>query len=150
VSDPRADDRAIRDLVARYCHAIGEADDAAFADTWSPDGEWLVLGAHLRGRDAILAHYQKLVAGVRFVVQFAHDGIVELDGDRANGRWQIHELLQWKTGAGGRNIGRYRDRYVRCADGRWRFALREFSCVYLGPPDGSAGPPPSATWRNPP
>jgi uncharacterized protein (TIGR02246 family) len=142
VSDSRRDDeRAIRDLVARYCHAIAERDDAAWADTWAEDGEWAVLGATLRGRDAILAHYRKLVAPVRWVVQFSHDGIVEVDGDGAIGRWLIFELLQWGTGAGGHNLGRYRDRYVRCADGAWRFARRELHAIYLGPPDLSAAPP---------
>jgi uncharacterized protein (TIGR02246 family) len=141
VSDPLADDRAIRDLVARYCHAIGGRDDLAWADTWAEDAEWLVLGAHVRGRAAILEHYRKLVAPVRWVVQFAHDGIVEVSGDRARGRWQIHELLQWANGTAGRNVGRYRDDYVRCADGVWRFAQRDFHAVYLGPPDLSAEPP---------
>jgi uncharacterized protein (TIGR02246 family) len=150
MSDTRlADEREIRNLVARYCHAIGERDDAAWADTWAEDGEWRVLGACLRGRDAILAHYLKLVAGVRWVVQFAHDGIVRVEGDAASGRWQIHELLQWESGAGGRNIGRYRDRYVRCADGAWRFALREFHAVHLGPPDLSGGPPAHRARRDP-
>lgn len=139
----RDDEREIRDLVARYCHAIGERDDGAWADTWAEDGEWHVLGASLRGRDAVLAHYRKLVAGVRWVVQFAHDGIVEVEGDTARGRWQIHEFLQWSNGAGGVNIGRYQDRYARGADGAWRFARRDFHSVYLGPPDLSGRPPPA-------
>jgi uncharacterized protein (TIGR02246 family) len=135
------DERAIRTLVARYCHAIAERDDEAWAATWAQDGEWLVLGATLRGREAILAHYRKLVGGVRFVVQVAHDGIVEVEGDGAVGRWLILELLQWANGAGGQNVGRYRDRYLRGADGEWRFARREFHATYLGPPDLSGGPP---------
>lgn len=141
MSDPHRDERDIRRLVARYCHAIGEHDDRAWADTWAEDAEWRVLGQRLCGRDAILAHYQKLVAGVRWVVQFAHDGIVEVEGDSGSGRWQIHELLQWANGTGGQNVGRYRDRYVRGADGGWRFALRDFHVAYLGPPDLSGAPP---------
>jgi uncharacterized protein (TIGR02246 family) len=135
------DERAIRNLVARYCHAIGERDDEAWAATWAEDGEWRVLGAVVRGRQAVLEHYRKLVTNVAWVVQFAHDGLVEVDGDGAVGRWQIVEHLQWQGGQGGQNVGRYRDRYVRCSDGAWRFALREFQPVYLGPPDLS-GPPP--------
>jgi uncharacterized protein (TIGR02246 family) len=142
VSDGRREDeRAIRNLVARYCHAIAERDDDAWAATWAEDSEWVVLGATLRGRDAILAHYRKLVASVRWAVQFSHDGIVEVDGDTASGRWLIFELLQWGNGAGGHNVGRYRDRYVRGADGAWRFARRELHAIYLGPPDLSAAPP---------
>lgn len=139
--DARDDERAIRNLVARYCHAIAERDDAAWAATWAEDGEWLVLGAGLRGREQILAHYRKLVAGVRWVVQVAHDGIVELQGDdTALGRWLILEHLQWARGGGGTNVGRYRDAYLRGADGEWRFARRELRATYLGPPDLSAPP----------
>jgi len=134
------DERAIRNLVARYCHAIAERDDEAWAATWAEDGEWRVLGSTLRGRDAILAHYRKLVAGVRWVVQHATDGIVELHGDEASGRWLIVEFLQWNAGPGGQNVGRYQDRYVRGRDGEWRFARRELHATYLGPPDLSAPP----------
>jgi len=138
----REDERAIRRLVARYCHAIAERDDVAWAATWAEDGEWLVLGAAVRGREQILAHYQKLVASTRWVVQVAHDGIVDVEGDTARGRWLILEFLQWGNGTGGQNVARYRDSYARGADGEWRFARRELHATYLGPPDLSADPPP--------
>ena len=141
----RTDERSIRNLVAGYCHAIAERDDQAWAASWAEDGEWRVLGADVRGRDAILAHYRRLVAHVRWVVQVAHDGIVEVDGDTAVGRWLILEWLQWDDGRGGQNVGRYRDHYVRGADGKWRFARRHFHPIYLGPPDLSAPPPPQST-----
>jgi len=126
-------DRAIRDLVATYCHAIAERDDRAWADTWAEDGEWTVLGKTVRGRGAIFEHYKKLISGVRWVVQQATDGIVEIEGDAARGRWQIVEFLQAGDGAGGQNIARYRDDYVRCADGRWRFQRRALTATYFGP-----------------
>src|SRR5688572_4329322 len=129
------DDQEIRDLVSRYCHAIAERDDAAWADTWAEDGEWVVLGSTVRGRDAILAHYQKLVSGVSFVVQFAHNGLVEIQGDTAKGRWLIAEYLQGAQGRGGQNLARYRDDYARGADRRWRFARRELVPTYLGAAD---------------
>lgn len=135
-----SDDRAIRDLVARYCHAIAERDDDAWLATWAQDAEWRVLGRTLQGREAILDFYRKLVAPVAWVVQHAHDGIVEIDGDAASGRWQITEHLQWRDGGGGFNVGRYRDTYTRGDDGAWRFALRDLRIFYLGPPDLSAEP----------
>ena len=131
----RDDDRAIRDLVASYCHAIAERDDKAWADTWAEDAEWLVLGSTLRGRDAIFAHYKSLVSGVRWVVQQTTDGIVEVDGDVARGRWLVVEFLQGARGHGGQNVARYRDDYVRCADGRWRFQRRELFVTFFGPAD---------------
>jgi uncharacterized protein (TIGR02246 family) len=129
------DDRAIRNLVARYCHAIAERDDEAWLDAWAEDAEWVVLGRTLRGRDAILAHYRQLVSGVRWAVQQATDGVIEVDGSRGRGRWQVFEFMQGARGEGGQNVARYRDDYVRCADGRWRFARRELLVTYLGPAD---------------
>jgi uncharacterized protein (TIGR02246 family) len=141
MSDGRRDDeRAIRNLVARYCHAIAGRDDEAWAATWAEDGEWAVLGATPRGREAILAHYRRLVAPLRWAVQLSHDGIVEVQGDTATGRWLIVEIMQLRAGGGGLTVGRYRDRYARAADGEWRFARREFHALYLGPPDLSAAP----------
>jgi uncharacterized protein (TIGR02246 family) len=131
------DDREIRDLVARYCHAIVEKDDKAWVDTWADDAEWVVLGSAVRGRDAILAHYRALVSGVRWVVQFAHDGLLEIDGDTARGRWLIMEYMQGLQGGGGANVARYADAYVRGSDGRWRFARRELTVTYMGPADFS-------------
>ena len=61
--------------------------------------------------------------------------VVEIDGSRGRGRWQVFEFLQGVQGGGGQNVARYRDDYVRCADGRWRFARRELLVTYLGPAD---------------
>ena len=97
-----------------------------------------MLGSSVRGRDAILAHFRKLVSGVRWVIQHANNGIVEIDGDAARGRWQIVEYIQFENGAGGTNIARYRDDYTRGADGRWRFARRELFTTHVGAPDLAA------------
>ena len=142
-----ADELAIRELVARYCHGIAERDDKAWAETWAVDGEWKVLGQEVRGRDAILALYQKLVSTLRWVVQVASDGVIELAGDEATGRWQILETIQAKDGRALINVGRYRDRYRRDADGKWRFACREFRFSYSGPPDYSAESVPPEGWK---
>jgi uncharacterized protein (TIGR02246 family) len=137
-----ADELAIHALVARYCHAIAERDDEAWAATWAADAEWSVLGKTVRGREAILAHYLGLVSGLRLVVQVAVNPLIEIDGDEASGRWLVTETLQTNDGRPALNLGLYRDRYRRDADGVWRFARREFQSSYLGPPDLSAAPRP--------
>jgi uncharacterized protein (TIGR02246 family) len=142
-----ADELAIRGLVARYCHAIAERDDEAWAQTWAEDGEWKVLGQEVRGRDAVLALYRKLVATARWVVQVASDGWIELAGDDASGKWQISETIQTTDGRAAINVGRYRDRYRRGSDGVWRFSRREFIGSYFGPPDLSAESRPPEGWR---
>jgi ketosteroid isomerase-like protein len=136
------DELALRALVARYCHAIAQRDDDAWAATWAPDAEWQVLGKTLRGREAILAHYQALVRDVRLVMQFADNGLIELEGDRARGRWLVTETIQWNDGRAGLNLGVYRDDYRQDPAAGWRFARREFLLRYFGPPDLSAVPAP--------
>jgi uncharacterized protein (TIGR02246 family) len=123
----------VRALVARYCHAIAERDDVTWADTFAKDAEWRVLGSAVRGRDEILAHYRKLVAGFPWVIQRATDGIIEVKGETATGRWLITEYLQSRDGVPGMNVGVYCDEYRRCEDGRWRFTRRVFKPSYLGP-----------------
>jgi uncharacterized protein (TIGR02246 family) len=150
VESKLADELAIRALVARYCHAIAERDDKAWAESWCADAEWKVLGQSVRGRAEILAHYQRLVAGCRFVQQVATDGVVEVEGDTARGKWQIAETILPKAGAAAINLGSYADRYQRDADGVWRFARREFRGHYLGPADLSAAPRPPAGWGREP
>jgi uncharacterized protein (TIGR02246 family) len=137
-----ADELAIHSLVARYCHAIAERDDDAWANTWATDAEWTVLGQTLNGRDAILAHYRSIVAGFHWVVQVTTNGLIEVEGDEASGRWLVTETLQSNDGRPGLNVGRYRDRYRRDADGAWRFARREFQSSYFGAPDLTAAPRP--------
>jgi uncharacterized protein (TIGR02246 family) len=137
-----ADELAIRTLVSRYCHAVAERDDDAWAATWAEDAEWSVLGRSLRGRDEILAHYRELVAGFRFVVQVATNGVIEIGDDLARGRWLVSETLQANDGRPLLNIGAYHDSYRRDPDGAWRFARREFQARYFGPPDLSAKPLP--------
>jgi len=133
----------VRALVASYCHAIAQRDDEAWADTFATDAEWLVLGRTLRGREEILAFYRGLVADYPWVVQRATDGIVEVKGATASGRWIIIEYFQRSDGVPGFNVGVYRDDYRRCEDGRWRFARRVFTPSYMGPPDLTGTPIPS-------
>lgn len=130
----------VRALVARYCHAIASRDHDAWADTFAVDAEWTVLGRTARGRDEALALYLQLVSGCAWAVQRATDGWIEVNGDTATGRWIITESIQLTSGASLMNLGTYQDDYRRCEDGRWRFARRVFSPVYVGPPDLRARP----------
>jgi uncharacterized protein (TIGR02246 family) len=128
----------VRALVARYCHAIASRDDDAWADTFAVDAEWTVLGRTTRGRENVLAFYRQLLSGCAWAVQRATDGIIEVSGDTATGRWVVVEYVQRAGAAPLLNLGTYRDDYRRCEDGRWRFARRVFSPTYMGPLDLSA------------
>ncbi len=97
-----------------------------------------MLGSTVRSREAIFAHYKKLISGVRWLIQHANNGIVEVEGNAGRGRWQVVESIWTTGGAGGVNLARYRDDYVRGADGKRRFALRELFTTHVGSPDLSA------------
>jgi uncharacterized protein (TIGR02246 family) len=137
MADKVADELAIRELVARYADAVVRRDEDAWAATWTKDGEWHVLGEPARGREAVVELWNKLMAGLPFVVQLAHGGMIQLDGDRATGRWYITEHGKTPDGTGMFTLGVYHDDYERSAEG-WRFARRRFDFLYAGPPDLSA------------
>ena len=44
------DENQIRDLVARYADAVTRRDEKAWAETWTEDGEWQVMGRTASGR----------------------------------------------------------------------------------------------------
>lgn len=59
-----ADEAAIRDLIARQINSWNAADPAAYAHTYTPDGDCVsFLGSHQRGRDAIAASGEAPSAG---------------------------------------------------------------------------------------
>ena len=132
-----ADELAIRSLVARYAEAVAARDEKAWADTWADDGEWHVMGQSPKGREEVVKVWNQLMGGLEFVVQHAASGTVDIDGDRATGRWQVIEFGKMAGGGAMMNIGLYRDEYVR-EHGAWQFQKRIFSPLYVGPPDLSA------------
>lgn len=140
-SNPVADELEIRNLVARYADAVTRGDKDAWAASWADDGEWSVIGQTARGRQEVVALLAKLTASFAFVVQHAPSGVVEVDGDRGSGSWQITEHGKLGNGTPLFTIGVYSDEYVR-EKGAWRFASRHFRLVYSGPPDlsGNANP----------
>ena len=139
-----ADRFKIHDLVARYADAVSRRDEKAWADTWTDDGEWQLLGRTARGREEVVALWNSLMSGIPFVVQLASGGRVEIEGDRATGDWDVTEHLQMPGGVGMLNLGTYRDEYQREGD-TWRFRRRIFRGRYMGPPDLSGKPAPGAS-----
>lgn len=137
------DERAIRRLVARYSDAVASRDEATWSATWTDDAVWDMGLAKAEGRAEVVRTWKRLMGGFRLVSQLPQYGSVEVDGDRASGRWQIVELGWPASGPGSLLLGRYDDVYRRTAEG-WRFQRRVLRVLYLGPPDLSGEP--SASW----
>jgi uncharacterized protein (TIGR02246 family) len=62
------DEAAIRDLIARQINSWNSGDPAAYAHTYTPDGDCVsFVGGHHRGRAAIAASGEAPSAGTLFV-----------------------------------------------------------------------------------
>ncbi len=117
---------AIADLVARYCDAVAQADEPAFASCWAPDARWTGPGLDRSGAESIVATWAKIRRRFAVALQGIQSGAVRVDGERATGSWWIREHLVPIDGPARETVGRYDDTYVLGSDG-WRFASRTFT-----------------------
>jgi hypothetical protein len=130
------DDRAIRDLKARYLRACDLKDPESVRDTLLPVGAVIAYDGFpaFDNRDAFVAIYAAM--GCQPTIYDIHhgaNGIISFDGpDRATGKWSLyfHNInLAHRTLT---QMGvEYDDVYVR-QDGRWWIAetrTRRTSCL---------------------
>jgi ketosteroid isomerase-like protein len=123
------DRRAILRTLHDYGHCLDYGDEAGFLDCWTPDAVlgWSILPQPLRGHAQIRAGFhQHTHAPQAWHKHLLAEPQIQLDGDVAQVRSMFFRLDPYPE-AGGPEIyafGRYVDRLVRCADGRWRFTER--------------------------
>jgi len=115
----------IRALVERYADAVNRRDAEAYAATWTPEGVWEIRGNRYVGREAIMAYWQPLMAGIPWVLQTINNGTVDVLGDTATCRWFHTDFAVLPDGAKRMAIGLYYDTCTR-ADGEWRFSHRSY------------------------
>ena len=146
------DEATIRGLVSSYADAVCRRDKDAWAANWADDCVWELPGVgETRGKDAVVALWVAAMSRFPFVAQLVLNGLVRVDGDRAEGRWYLNEHVKFADGGGMFNVGVYQDRYVR-ERGRWLFAARHYTVLYndkgAGDMSGDAAPfPPLVTLR---
>jgi len=125
-----ADKEAIRDLARRYAHCVWKEDADGAIDLFAEDGEMVISGRVLVGREALLGAYRSMLVG--FDLQpFVHNHVIELDGDRAEGTCYL-DLRATMNGRSMVGSGWYDDRYVRTSAG-WKFASRKLTMKFLVP-----------------
>ena len=74
------------------------------------------------------------MAKYQAVIQLVANGDASGEGDRAIGRWYVHEYNRRADGSGAILVAYYDDVYER-SGGSWLFERRELTRLYQGPPD---------------
>jgi hypothetical protein len=137
-------------LFSHYADAVWRKDHDAFADCFTPDGEWRIGAIVLKGRSQIADQIKSVLGMYRRVLVNLRPPILQVSNGTATGRALLSETCVFNDGRIIAPIGTYYDRYALC-DGRWRFTWRLFQTQYAGPADYSGpffenpdfGPPPA-------
>jgi hypothetical protein len=129
------DEAAILDTLYRYGHTLDHGPQSDWVDCFTDDATWttrrhrhLLAGAaehNVQGRAALA----ELVAGFPHPPEAYHKHMlveprIDLEGDRCQATSYFLAVSAHVTGPYILAFGRYRDRLVRCPDGRWRFEER--------------------------
>ncbi len=139
-SGQAADIIAIQHLAVGYAESVSRGDVDEAVQVFAPDG---VLESPTTedavGPAAVAAVVKSTIAGLDFVFQTVHLGLVRVDGDRAFARFPITEWARRSSdGRGIQFLGIYDDDLVRLRDG-WRFSRRRLVPRTLGKPAGLTG-----------
>ncbi len=117
----------IDQLICRYNFALDRGDAEAFADCFTPDGVFLLMGQEqARGREALIAYVRELGAPgqLRHVVTSV---LSEGTGEEASSQAYC-TVFSSAPGSGTQVIaqGVYGDQLIR-ESGVWRFTKRDFT-----------------------
>jgi ketosteroid isomerase-like protein len=115
--------KAIRD------HAVDRKDWATYATLHTDDYVAMSIGNEpIIGGKAAAAVLAVQLANVS-TVHHCHTPVIDFqDCNHATGVWAMEDNLFWKRNGEKqwlRGFGFYHERYVRCADGQWRFSYRK-------------------------
>lgn len=123
-----ADDKdAIRETMARYCHALDACEFAGVASLFAPDGEWTTTYGSARGREAIEALLTSVVPKPGEGPQRKHyitNILITLSGDTARSVSDYLVVRESEKGLMAVMGGTYKDDFVRL-DGSWHFVRKQ-------------------------
>lgn len=151
-----ADELSIRDLVARFANACSPPTYEAFSKLWLPGEEnspkWTLSDPYVMsatGIDEIVSMLKRLLATRDFFVQLVHSGVVEIDGNKATGRWIMREVAKGPGETYYNNFAIYDDDFSK-VDGTWYFARRSYTYMFLDSTSfgGSVCKPVAAWFQN--
>ena len=114
----------IRELTARYCHAVVDGDANAIVELFCEDGVFRSHTLAPEGRTALHEFYAGGVGG-KTHKPFVQNHVIEFeDENQAKGRCSV-EIRVLADGEAYTQAGHYFDKY-RKVDDRWRFAERHY------------------------
>jgi ketosteroid isomerase-like protein len=133
---------AIYRLKARRDHAVDRKDWATYAALHTDDYVALSIPPEkIVGGKAAAEALAVQLANVT-TVHHSHSPVIEFeDRDHATGTWAMEDNLFWKRDGEKqwlRGFGFYHERYVREADGQWRFSYRKLERTHAETSPGAA------------
>jgi ketosteroid isomerase-like protein len=127
-----ADELSIRRLVDTFCEGVNSRDTDLWASVWDDDDPTFSFGLNdIRGKDAIVSGFVRGIAHYKVLFQVFSNGLIDINGDSATGKWQLVEISQALNGASRQQLGRCDDNYIRSASG-WRLQHRVVEHIYKG------------------
>jgi 3-phenylpropionate/cinnamic acid dioxygenase small subunit len=121
-----SDEDAIRRTIAQYCQLCDDGRFDEWADLYTDDATFSVMGKTYTGRADVKAFIEKGQAPERRGKHLCFNSIIDIDGDSARA---ITDYVFIDKQHAITSAGRYHDRLIRQPD-RWRFAERRI--LFLG------------------
>jgi hypothetical protein len=127
---------AVRRLKATYMHWCDERRGAEIADLFWPDATWEALGGALGGTVTGHAAIGAMFATSRltFTVHYLTNESIEVEGDRAVGRWKLFEPCTFRDELAIWQGGHYVDDFER-RGGEWRISHLRLALDFKTPFD---------------
>lgn len=134
------DERGVLRTLHAYGHAIDYGDEEGWVDCFTEDGVFDVRGRltfAVSGREQLrefISRHSR--APDQWHKHLLVEPVIEIDGDTAACAAYFAVVMEIDGEPALRVFGRYRDRLVREADGRWRLRERiaEAEAIRPGPP----------------
>lgn len=118
----------IKQLKARYAHYLDNGyDPQGIASLFAADGEWVIEGQAIKGREAIMRHCEKLPRVIPWSLHIMTTSTVTIDADlkHTNCIFYVQSTQTMNIGSEESKayliLGVFRDKCVKI-DGQWLFA----------------------------
>lgn len=126
--EPTPPHDAIAATIAAYCQLCDDGRFDEWAQLFTDDARFVVMGRTHEGRAAIQAFIEAGQPPERRGRHATFNSLVRLDSAEGARAWTDYLFMDRERSV--TSVGRYHDELVPGPDGRWRFALREI--VFMG------------------